>query len=177
MEYMHIDGQVYSREALTPPIINSQMALQYGIKVSSVLEPSQFTGPNLGSNVKLRLVVNDGTKKMTCHAKVDWVETDPETGKAFVGFGSLSLTDEEFRILAANFTEQPVHALEFGTSVRDKAVQVETVKVSHQATEIMRLKAVKFPVSVIEAIDENRGTTSFSEFVTKAVREYLKRSS
>jgi hypothetical protein len=176
MEYMHVDGVVYSREALTPPIVNSEMALRYGIKVPCALEPSQFAGPNVGSNVKLRLVVDKGTRKMTCHAKVDWLETDPETDKTFVGFGTLSLTDAEFRILAANFTEQPVHPLEFGASVRDKATQAETVEVSDQATEIWRLKAVKFPISVIEAIDEKRGNTSFSEFVTGAVREYLKRS-
>jgi hypothetical protein len=175
MEYMHIDGLVYSREALTPPIVNSPAAHRYGIKVPCAQEPSQFAGPNVGSNVKLRLVVDGGTKKMTCHAKIDWIEADPETGKSFVGFGSLSLTDDEFRILAAHFTEEPTHPLEFGTTVRDKASQAVTVKVSGEATEIMRLKAVNFPVSLIEAIDENRGTTPFSEFVAKAIREYLKR--
>ena len=38
----------------------------------------------------------------------------------------------------------------------------------------MRLKAVNFPVSIIEAIDEKRGHVSFSEFVINAVRAYLK---
>ena len=38
----------------------------------------------------------------------------------------------------------------------------------------MRLKAVNFPVSIIEAIDQKRGHVSFSEFVTNAVRKFLK---
>jgi hypothetical protein len=174
MDYMHIDGLVYSRSAGTPPIINSPVAHQYGIQAPCLLEPSQYAGPNVGTNVKLRVIVDGGARKMTCHAKVDWVKVDPETGKSLVGFGSLSLTDEEFRILATNFTEQPKYPLEFGVSVRDKGVNAETIRVSHEATEIMRLKAVNFPVSVIEAIDETRGSTSFSEFVTNAVREYMK---
>ena len=176
MQYMHIDGQVFSRHALTPPVINSEKALRYGIQVPCDMEPSQYSGPNVGSNVKLRLVIEGGARKMTCHARIDWIEQDPETGKSSAGFGSLSLTDEEFQVLEATFTAQPKEMLTFGTSVRDKATQAETVKISSQAREIMRLKAVNFPVSVIEAIDENRGATPFSEFVTNAVREYVKRS-
>jgi hypothetical protein len=176
MQYMHIDGQVYSRHALTPPVVNSDKALGYGIQVPCEREPSQYSGPSVGNNVKLRLVVDGGARKMTCHARVDWIKQDPDSGKSFVGFGNLSLTDEEFRILEANFTEKPQEPLEFGTSIRDKAKQAETVKISAQAQEIMRLKAVNFPVSIIEAIDENRGATPFSEFVTNAVREYLKRA-
>ena len=176
MEYKHIDGLVYSRHALTPPIINSDTALKYGIQVPCSVAPGQYAGPNVGANVKLRLLVDNGTRRMTCHARVDWVKTDPDTGECLVGFGSLSLTDEEFRVLERNFSDQPRELLEFGTSVRDKAADAETVRVSSRAQEIMRLKAVNFPVSVIEAIDENRGTTPFSEFVTTAVREYLKRS-
>lgn len=173
MEYMNVDGHVYSRDALTPPIINSQAALRYGIKVPCNVEPGQYAGPTVGNNVKLRLVVNEGTKKMTCHAKVDWVDPDPDSGEYMVGFGSLSLTDDEFRILERNFSEKPKEPLYFGRIIEDKAREVEAVKVSDQAQEIMRLKAVNFPVSVIESIDEHRGETPFSEFVINAVREYL----
>jgi hypothetical protein len=175
MEYMNVDGLVYSRNAGTPPVINSELARRYGLRVPCMLEPSQYAGPNVGANVKLRLVVDGGKRKMTCHAQVDWLDTNPETGQCFVGFGSLSLSDEEFGILKHNFTDQPKESLQFGPSVRDKALEAETVKVSSEATEIMRLKAVNFPVSLIEAIDENRGKTTFSEFVAQAVKEYLKR--
>jgi hypothetical protein len=175
MQYMHVDGQVFSRRALTPPIINSEMATLYGIQVPCDTEPSQYSGPVVGNNVKLRLVIDNGAKKMTCHARIDWIEKDPDSDKTLVGFGHLSLTDDEFRVLETYFTEQPSVLLDFSTSVRDKAAQAETVKVSNQAKEIMRLKAVNFPVSLIEAIDENRGATPFSEFVATAVKEYLKR--
>lgn len=175
MRYMHVDGQVFSRHALTPPVINSDKATVYGIQVPCDTEPSQYSGPVVGSNVKLRLVIDNGAKKMTCHARVDWIEKDPNTGKSSVGFGNLSLTDEEFKVLQSCFTEQAKEVLDFSSSVRDKAAHAETVKVSNQAKEIMRLKAVNFPVSIIEAIDENRGSTPFSEFVTNAVKDYLKR--
>jgi hypothetical protein len=175
MQYMHIHGQVFSRRAVTPPVINSEKALMYGIQVPCEAEPTQYSGPVVGSNVKLRMVIDNGAKKMTCHARIDWIEKDPDTGKSAVGFGQLSLTDEEFVVLERYFAEQPQEFLEFSTSVRDKAREAETIKVSNQAHEIMRLKAVNFPVGIIEAIDENRGTTPFSEFVTNAVKEYLKR--
>lgn len=175
MEYMHVDGEVYSRTALTPPIINSEKALVYGIRVPCALEPSQYAGPNVGDNVKLRIVVDSGARRMTCHARIDWLDKDRETGKSFMGFGSLSLTDQEFRVLESHFADQPKESFEFVPSVRERAKMAESVKVSDEAHEIMRLKAVNFPVSVIEAIDENRGSTPFSEFVSMAVREYLKR--
>ena len=174
MDYKHIDGIVYSRYALTPPVINSDLAHRYGLKVPCVVEPGQFSGFEVGRNVKLRLVVAGGTKKITCQAKIDWVERDESTDEYYVGFGSLSLTDEEFQVLQANFVEEKGKILEFGVRVRDRARDVQPVVVSNQAREIMRLKAVNFPVSVIEAIDEKRGDTSFSEFVINAVRQYLK---
>lgn len=174
MEYKHIDGLVYSRYASTPPVINSDLAFQYGIKVPCTVEPGQFTGFEEGRNVKLRLVVARGAKKITCHAKIDWVRKDESSGDFYVGFGSLSLTNEEFQILRNSFVEDRGKVLEFGVRVRDRAREAKPVVVSDTAKEIMRLKAVNFPVSIIEGIDEKRGNVSFSEFVTNAVREYLK---
>ena len=97
-----------------------------------------------------------------------------ETDKLYVGFGNLSLTDEEFQVLQDSFVEDKGKVLEFGVRVRDRAKEAKPVVVSNKAREIMRLKAVNFPVSIIEGIDEKRGNVSFSEFVTNAVREYLK---
>lgn len=175
MEYRSIEGAVFSRAALSPPIINSDLALQYGIRVPCMMEPGQFSGLVEGGNVKLRLVVERGTRKMTCHARVDWIQEDEPTGQRFVGFGSLSLSDDEYVILLKNFVEEPGKPLEFGDTVRDKAPEATPIMVSETAREIMRLKAVNFPVSVIEEIDEKRGPIPFSEFVVRAVREYVKR--
>ena len=175
MLYKNLDGHVYCRYALTPPIINSDKAFKYGIRVPWLGEPGQFSGPDLGRNVKLRLVVDGGKRKMTCHGKIDWFEPEQNTGQMFVGFGSLSLTDTEFAVLERNLVEGPGKTFEFGVQVRDKALDAETVTVSDEAREIMRLTAVNFPVSIIEEIDMKRGETRFSEFVTQAVREYLKR--
>ncbi len=174
MDYKHIDGLVYSRYASTPPVINSDLAFRYGIKVPCTVEPGQFSGFEAGRNVKLRLVVAGGAKKITCHAKIDWVKRDESTDELYVGFGNLSLTDEEFQVLQDNFVEDKGRVLEFGVRVRDRAKEAKPVVVSNKAREIMRLKAVNFPVSIIEGIDEKRGNVSFSEFVTNAVREYLK---
>jgi len=174
MEYKHIDGQVYSRYALTPPIINSELALKYGIQIPCPVEPGPFAGLVIGRYVKLRLVIEGGTKKITCHAKIDWVRTDAATNECLVGFGSLSLTNEEFAILEESFAERPARKLEFGVSVEDKAPEAAPVVATATAKEIMRLKAVNFPVTVIEAIDAYRGKTGFSEFVAEAVREYVK---
>ncbi len=175
MEYRSIDGAVHSRIASTPPVINSHLALTYGIQVATFIEPTEFTHFTEGQNVKLRLVLDGGTKRITCHAKIDWARKDEVTGQQFVGFGHLSLTDEEFRVLQRNFVEKSEQPFEFGVRVRDKAREAESVTVSSEAKEIMRLKAVNFPVSVIEAIDENRGDIPFSQFVTTAVRDYIRR--
>jgi hypothetical protein len=174
MEYRHIDGLVYSRFASTPPVINSDLAFQYGIKVPCTVVLGRFSGFEKGRNVKLRLVVARGAKKITCHAKIDWVKQDESSGEFYVGFGNLSLTNEEFQILQSSFADEKGKTLEFGGRVRDRAREAKPVVVSDTAKEIMRLKAVNFPVSIIEGIDEQRGNQSFSEFVTSAVREYLK---
>lgn len=176
MEYKHIDGSVYSRYASSPPVINSNLAWKYGLQVPCPVEPGQYPQFEVGKNVKLRLVVEADKKKMTCHGMIDWVEKDEETGLCMVGFGHLSLTDDEFQILARSFSDRAEKPLEFGARVRDKAPEAEPVVLtSDEAKEIMRLKAVNFPVSVIEAIDENRGEIPFSQFVTDAVRAYVKK--
>jgi hypothetical protein len=175
MEYKGIDGPVYSRHALSPPVINSEMATKYGIKAQCMAEPGPYSGIEAGSNVKLRLLVGGGTKKITCHAVIDWVEREEATGKSYIGFGSLSLSDEEFRILEQNFVEEAEKPVEFVPKLRDKAVEAESVVVADVAGEIMRHKAVNFPVSVIEAIDIMRDETPFSEFVVNAVRAYIKK--
>ncbi|MEW6138984.1 MAG: hypothetical protein AB1733_12185 [Thermodesulfobacteriota bacterium] len=174
MDYKHIDGLVYSRYAASPPIINSTLAWKYGIQVACPLEPGQYSHFEVGSNVKLKLVVADGTKKMTCHGMIDWVEKDEATGTCMVGFGHLSLTDEEFAVLEQSFADKGREALKFGERLRDKALDAEAVVVNDQAREIMRLKAVNLPVSVIEAVDENRGEATFSGFVTEAIRAYIR---
>lgn len=174
MEYKHIDGMVYSRYASSPPVINSNLAGEYGIQVPCPLEPGQYTQFKVGSNVKLRMVIDAGKTKMTCHAMIDWVDKDEQTGQCIVGFGHLSLTDDEFVVLERNFTVRSEKHLEFGDRVRDKAPEAAPLTGTKKAREIMRLKAVNFPVSVIEAIDENRRDVPFSEFVTTAVRSYIK---
>ncbi len=175
MDYKSINGTVYSRYASSPPVINSDLAWKYGIQVPCAVEPSHYSGFTVGRNMKLRMVFADGTKKITCHAQIDWVEKDPETGQCLVGFGNLSLTEEEFRVLENYFTERPERPLEFSESVRDKGREAQSVVGTEVVREIMRLKAVSFPVSVIEAIDEHRGDTPFSEYVTNAVKSYIKR--
>lgn len=175
MEYRNIDGNVYCRYASTPPVLNSDMALVYGIKTPCVVEPGEFSGFKAGRNVKLRIALNGGTQKMTCHGTIDWIGPDVETGLIFVGFGNLSLSDEEFVVLQQSFADRPAKPVEFGESVRDKAIEAETVRISAEAREIKRMKVVNFPVSVIDLIDARRGEMSFSEFVVSAVREYVKR--
>jgi hypothetical protein len=175
MEYKSIDGRVFSREASSPPIINSEMGTKYGIKAPCMVEPGQYAGIEVGANVKLRLLVDGGTKKITCHGKIDWIKSDKATGKWYVGFGSLSLSDDEFRLLEQNFVEQTEKPVEFVRKVRDMATEAETVVAVGTASEIMRYKAVNFPVSVIEAIEIMREDTPFSEFVVSAVRAYVKK--
>ena len=80
----------------------------------------------------------------------------------------------EFEVLERNFTVRSEISLEFGDRVRDKAPEAAPLTGTERAREIMRLKAVNLPVSVIEAIDENRGDVPFSEFVTMAVRSYIR---
>jgi hypothetical protein len=173
MEYKTVEGSVYSRYALTPPVINSDLALKYGLRVPSTIEPGQYSQLEAGRNVKLRLVVNDGKTKMTCHGRIDWVGKDETTGQTYVHFGCLSLTDHEFEVLAWNFVEKVDKPLEFGVRVRDYGKEAETVRFDNDAKEITRMAAVAFPLSVYEAIDEKRGAVPFSEFVANVLKENL----
>ncbi len=173
MEYKGIDGPVFSRRALSPPIINSSMANEFGLKASCSMEPGQYVGLETGANVKLRLLLNHGKRKITCHGVIDWIKFDESRGKHYIGFGSLSLSDKEFHILERNFVEEPDEPVEFVQKIREKARDVESAVALDEAAEIMRHKAVNFPVSVIDAIEAARGDTPFSAFVVDAVRTYL----
>ena len=175
MEYKSIEGPVFSRQAFSPPVINSAMANKLGVKAPCMTGAGQYGWIEPGENVKLRLVVDDGEKRITCHGKIDWVKLDEVTGKCYVGFGSLSLSDEEFRILGRNFVEETEMPVEFVRTVREQAADLESVVAADDTVEIMRHKAVKLPVSVIESIDIMRGDTPFSEFVVNAVRAYVKK--
>lgn len=175
MEYKSIDGSVFSRQASSPPVINSTMATKLGIKAPCVTEPGQYGGIEVGNNVKLRLLIDGGKKKITCHGVIDWVKFDKATAKYYIGFGSLSLSDAEFRILERNFVEEAEKPVEFVRKIREMAAEAESVVVADAAGEIKRHKAVDFPVSVIESVDIMRGDTPFSEFVVNAVRGYIKK--
>ena len=104
MEYRHVNGPVYCCYAFTPPTINSEFARRFGIQAPSTVELQ------VGSNVKLRMLLEDRKKKLTCRAVVDWVQEDETTGEFKIGLSHLSLTDEEFRLLMRSFVEAPESA-------------------------------------------------------------------
>lgn len=166
MEYRHLSGPVYCRYALTPPIINCDLAHRYGIVTRSPVELGQ------GKSVKLRMVLDDNTKRVTCHGIVDWVRLDEGSGDYDVGLSHLSLSELEFATVVENFVEESDIPLEVGESVRDKGLDASPV-VSENLREIRRIKAITLPVGLIEAIDLNRGKESFSEFVAHAIEVYL----
>jgi hypothetical protein len=168
MEYKHVNGQAYCRYAATPPIINSSLATQYGIEVLSMVNLEQ------GRNVKLRVVLEDRSNRMTCHAVIDYVQQDESIGQYKVGFSQLSLTDDEFRLLLQSFVDKSERVLEITETVRDKGMEAPPVTDLESLKEITRIKAVTLPVSLIEEIDMKRGEDSFSDFVTKALNKYLK---
>ena len=169
MEYRHVDGPVYCRYALTPPVMNSALAEKYGIEAPSAVAMDE------GKNVKLRMVVENGAVRMTCHARVDWVKEDKSTGEYRVGLSCLSLADPEFRILEKNFVARSERPIELGRTVRDKAVESVPVTVAEAEEEITRVKAVTLPVSLIETIDAKRGQLGFSQFVANALREHCEK--
>ena len=82
MEYLHLNGPVYSRFARTPPIINSELAHRYGIQVLTNTK-SQY-GPvfEIGRHLKLRMVLGNRSKRLTCHGTIDEVEVIRATGES-----------------------------------------------------------------------------------------------
>jgi hypothetical protein len=176
MEYRALNGPVYCRYAVTPPIINSNTAYEVGVlaPVDVDLQAGSHIELKEGTNVKLRMVLDNRTKRMTCHAKIDWMTKDESTGKYTVGFGQLSLSDDEFQVLLKNTSNKPGEYVVFGESVREQGAEASPVTTVEDRQEITRAKAVTMPVSVIEAIDNSRGKVPFSEFVVTAVKAYLK---
>lgn len=175
MEYKHVNGPVYCRFALTPPIINSPRAYEYGIEAPSLIDLQ--AGSNLtvkeGSNVKIRMLLDNRTKRITCHAKIDYVVRDEVKSETRVGLSHLSLSDAEFRVLMENFTDEPVEPLEVTERVEDKGIEARPVTEAELFLETTRIKAVTFPIDLIEEIDAKRGEVPFSEFVTSAIKTYL----
>ncbi len=169
MKYGQLEGPIYCRYAHTVPVINSELAAEFGLE-------AYIRGVKLapGRNVKLRLFVNGGTKRMTCHAKIDWVEEEGGGGGCHkMGLSHLSLSDEEFHVLLDNFAARPSQAVEFSESVRQDAQAPPPLTRDSEGIEIVRDKAVTFPVALIEEIDERRADQPFSQFVEAAVRSYL----
>ena len=173
MRYKYVTGPVYCRYASTPPIINSELAEEYGIEARSFVELEQ------GRNVKVTILLENQSKRMSCHAKVAWVKWDETAGGAFderwiVGLNHLSLTNEEFVVLLENLVEEPECPLELRDRVRDMAGKSIPVTFPGKEEQVTRIKAVTMPVNLIDEIDSKRGDVPFSQFVTTAIRAYLK---
>ncbi|MEW6351974.1 MAG: hypothetical protein AB1646_23230 [Thermodesulfobacteriota bacterium] len=175
MEYRHVNGPVYCRFASTPPIVNSPLAEQYGIEAPTDVDVDVVGCDTLktGTDVKLRLLLDGRTKQMTCHAKIDYVMRDVAGGKTRIGFGQLSFSDKEFQKLIESFTEQAFEPVEITDRVEDKGLGARPVSQELDLSEATRIKAVTFPVALIDEIDSKRGDTPFSEFVADAVRRYM----
>ena len=173
MKYCTVNGLVYCRHARTGPILNSLQALQYGIRTALGVKPDWGMKLEAGDNVKLRLVLAERSLRLTCHAKVDWVEIDEETGEYRVGFGTLSLGDEEFDVLLANLVEDTATPLQVGETVRPHGSEAQPLIVGKKRGQLRRDKAVSMPVRLIEQIDEARGTTPFSEYVVGVLSRHL----
>ena len=159
MKYKHVTGPVYCRYAATPPIVNSSLANEYGIEARSFVELEQ------DRNVKVSILLEDRTRRMTCHAKVAWVQRDDEAGGAFderwvVGLSPLSLTDDEFQVLLANFVEAPLCPIEFREHVRDVEGVSAPVTFPGREELVVRVKALTMSVSLIDEIDSKRGRCS-----------------
>ncbi len=169
MEYKHVNGQAYCRYAATPPIINSSLADKFGIEVFS---PNSVEADR---DVKLRVVLQDRPGRITCHARIDYVKKVENTNHYRVGISHLSLTDEEFRLLLQSFVDESDRVLEFTETVRDKGMKVPSVSEIEDLKQVTRIKAVTLPITLIEEIDMKRGEESFSDFVTRVLRDYVKR--
>jgi len=175
MEYKHVNGPVYCRFALTPPIVNSPRAHEYGIEAPSMIDLQAGSNISLkeGSNVKLRMLLDNRSKRITCHALIDHIIRDEARGETRVGFGHLSLSDEEFGVLMENFSDEPAGQLEVAERVEDKGTEARPVTEAELFLGTTRIKAVTLPVNLIEEIDAKRGEVPFSEFVERAIRGYL----
>lgn len=175
MEYRALNGPIYCRPALTPPIINSPLATEIGIRgVSRIdLEAGGNVPLSPGSNVKLRMVLDNGLKRMTCHAKIDGWHRDRASGKLTVDFSNLSLSDWEFELLRNSFLEEPLHEVAFTGTLRGHGREAPALGLSEGGHEITRIKAVTMPLALIDRIDDVRGDTPFSDFVVDALRSRL----
>ena len=176
MEYKHVNGPVYCRFAVTPPVINSDLADQIGIVAPCQLDEraGSHVGLKAGSNVKLRMLLDNRSQRITCHAKIDWVREDEWTERCNVAFSHLSLSDDEFQVMLENCVEQPGGEVEFVETVRNKGMESAPVTLAGSEKDIVRVKAITLPVSLIEEIDAKRGSVAFSEFVATALLERLK---
>jgi hypothetical protein len=173
MKCQHVNGPVYCRYAATPPIINSKLADEYGIEALSFVELEEQR------NVKVSMLLENRTKRMTFHAKIASVKRDETAGGTFderwiIRLSDLSFTDAEFEVLMNNFVNTPQQPLEMRERVREAAGESRPVSFPDKEGEVVRAKAVTMPVSLIDEIDSKRGTVSFSHFVVTAVKEYLK---
>ena len=92
-----------------------------------------------------------------------------------MGFSHLSLTDDEFRLLLQSFVDASERVLELTETVRDKGKEAPPVTEMEGLEKITRIKAVTLPVSLIEEIDMKRGDESFSDFVARTLKDYIKR--
>ena len=173
MKYGKINGPVYCRYARTPPVLNSAFASEFGIQAEMGLKPQPGIKIEEGRNVKLRLILDERRIRMTCHARIDWVEVDQKTGEYRVFFSQLSLSDDEFKVLLENLSEEPRTELTFGNGVRYAEDAALPLTKGHDDKEILRDKALTLPVSLIEKFDTRRGATPFSEFVVAVLSERL----
>ncbi|MDQ7785251.1 MAG: hypothetical protein RDU20_20365 [Desulfomonilaceae bacterium] len=175
MQYKHVNGPVYCRSAVTPPIINSPKALEYGLEAPSMMDIQAGGNLKEGSNVKLRMILDNRSKRMTCHAQIDYIVKDETRGETSIGFGHLSLSDQEFQVLMENFSEEPVAKLEVAERVEDKGIEAKPVTEADLLAETTRIKAVTLPVNLMEEVDAKRGEVPFSEFVARALKAYLEK--
>ncbi len=175
MEFRNLNGRIYCRPALTPPVVNSALAASIGLKAPSGMDLE--SGGNVplkpGSNVKLRALLGEGEKRMTFHAKIHDFDSDVRSGKAFVYFDQISLSDSEFKLLMGYMVDDEGRSLEIEQTLRRIGSHSSPFIPEEQIDGLTRVKAITMPISLIEMIDENRGEMGFSDYVTKAVVSYI----
>ena len=173
MRYGKLEGPIYCRYAKTSSIINSVLAREIGVEAPLGYRPEYGFRIEAGRNVKLRMMLDNRKRRMTCHAKIDRVREDAKTGEHIISFSHLSLSEDEFKVLMASFTEEEVPSVAFGETVRDATC--DSIPLAAEGPEaLIRDKAVTMPVSLIDLIDEKRGEVSFSAFVVAALTEKLR---